>query len=58
MRQAFTNLISFGSLITPALAQAAPAAGGGEFPWLWLIVALVALAGGIWWYMNRIRGRP
>jgi hypothetical protein len=27
MRQALTSLIGFGSLITPALAQAAPVAG-------------------------------
>ena len=44
MRQALTSLIGFGSLITPALAQAAPVVGSGDFPWLWLIVALLALA--------------
>ena len=55
--QALTSLISYVLLaITPALAQATTPATGGDIPWLWIIVIVVALAAAIWWYMNRIRG--
>jgi hypothetical protein len=42
---------------TPAQAQGAPA-GGGDFPWLWALVVVALIAAAVWWYMNRIRGRP
>jgi hypothetical protein len=43
--QALTSLISYVMLaITPALAQATTPATGGDIPWLWIIVIVVALA--------------
>jgi hypothetical protein len=56
--QALTSLISYVMLaITPALAQATtPPAPGGDIPWLWIILAIIVIGGGIWWYMNQKRG--
>ena len=59
MRQALTNLVGCSVLaITPALAQATtpPATTGGDIPWVWIILAIIVIGGGIWWYMNRMRG--
>jgi hypothetical protein len=57
MHRVFTTILLC-SLSWQAVAQASPPAQGSDFPWVWVIVALLALAGGIWWYMTRIRGRP
>ena len=47
------SLISYVLLaIKPALAQATTPATGGDIPWLWIIVIVVALAAAIWWYLN------
>ena len=56
--QALTSLISYVMLaITPALAQATtPPATGGDIPWVWIILAVIVIGGGIWWYMKRSRG--
>jgi LPXTG-motif cell wall-anchored protein len=55
--QALTGLISYAMLaITPALAQATtPPATGGDIPWVWIILAIIVIGGGIWWYMKRSR---
>ena len=57
MHRVFTTILLCG-LSGQALAQASPAPQGGDSSWVWLVVAVLALAGGIWWYMARIRGRP
>ena len=56
--QALTSLISYVMLATtPALAQATtPPATGADIPWLWIILAIIVIGGGIWWYMQRSRG--
>ena len=57
--QALASLIGYVLLATtPALAQAtrSPTATSGDIPWLWIILAIVVIGGGIWWYMNRMRG--
>ena len=52
------SLIYLAIAVSPALAQAttAPTGGVGGVPWLWIIVAVIVIGGGIWWYMNRSRG--
>jgi hypothetical protein len=57
--QAFASLIGFLLLAaTPALAQTttAPTTTGGDIPWVWIILAIIVIGGGIWWYMSRMRG--
>jgi hypothetical protein len=57
--QALATLIGYVLLAaTPALAQAttAPTTTGGDIPWVWIILAIIVIGGGIWWYMNRMRG--
>ena len=57
--QALASLIGYVPLTaTPALAQAttAPPTTGGDIPWVWIILAIIVIGGGIWWYMNRMRG--
>jgi hypothetical protein len=56
--QPFASLIGYFILAgTPAFAQATtPPAAGGDIPWIWIILAVVVVGGGIWWYMNRMRG--
>ena len=56
--QALASLIGYVMLaITPALAQATtPPATGGDIPWMWIILAVIVIGGGIWWYMKRSRG--
>jgi hypothetical protein len=55
--QALTSLISYAlHAITPALAQATTPATDGDIPWVWIILAVIVIGGGIWWYMNRSRG--
>jgi hypothetical protein len=56
MRQTLASLIGYLLAISPTLAQAAPAATGRDIPWIWIILAVVVIGGGIWWYMNRMRG--
>lgn len=56
MRQTLASLIGYFLAITPTLAQATPTATGGDIPWIWIILAVVVIGGGIWWYMNRMRG--
>ena len=56
MRQTLSSLIGYFLTISPALAQATPAATGADIPWIWIILAVVVIGGGIWWYMNRMRG--
>jgi hypothetical protein len=55
MHRVFTAIL-FCGLGEQALAQASSAPAGGDSSWLSLVVAVLALAGGIWWYMTRIRG--
>ena len=55
--QALISSAAYLAVVTPALAQATtPAAGGGDLPWIWIILAIIVIGGGIWWYMNRMRG--
>jgi hypothetical protein len=55
--QALASIIGYVMLaLTPALAQATPGATGGDIPWMWIILAVIVIGGGIWWYMNRRRG--
>ena len=59
MLQALACLIGYLLLAaTPALAQAttAPTTTGGDIPWVCIILAIIVIGGGIWWYMNRMRG--
>jgi hypothetical protein len=57
MRQTLASLIGYFLAITPTLAQATPTATGRDIPWIWIILAVVVIGGGIiWWYMNRTRG--
>jgi hypothetical protein len=59
MRHALATLIGyFLTAFTPAQAQGAAAGGSGDFPWLWALVVVALIAAAVWWYMNRIRGRP
>jgi hypothetical protein len=52
--QALASLIAYVILAaTPALAQAPGAIG--DIPWVWIILAVIVIGGGIWWYMNRYR---
>ena len=54
--QALASLIGYVLLAaTPALAQATTTSAT-NIPWMWIIVAIVVIGGGIWWYMNRMRG--
>jgi Flp pilus assembly protein TadB len=53
--QALTSLVAYIILAaTPALAQAIPGATG-DIPWVWIILAVIVVGGGIWWYRNRYR---
>jgi hypothetical protein len=57
--QALASLIGYAIFAAPpALAQATTpsATTGGDIPWLWIILAVIVIGGGIWWYMNRARG--
>jgi hypothetical protein len=56
--QALASLIGYVLLAaTPALAQATTApTTGGDIPWIWIILAIIVIGGGIWWYMNQKRG--
>jgi hypothetical protein len=56
MRQTLSSLIGYVLAISPALAQGTPAATGADIPWIWIILAVVVIGGGILWYMNRMRG--
>jgi len=56
MRQTLSSLIGYFLTISPTLAQATPVATGADIPWIWIILAVVVIGGGIWWYMNRMRG--
>jgi len=56
MRQTLLSLIGYFLAISPTLAQATPVATGADIPWIWIILAVVVIGGGIWWYMNRMRG--
>jgi hypothetical protein len=54
--QALASLIGYVLLATtPALAQATTTSAT-NIPWMWIIVAIIVIGGGIWWYMNRMRG--
>jgi len=57
MRQTLITLFGYMLALTPALAQATPAATGGDVPWLWILVVVLVL-GAAAWYWFRIRGRP
>jgi hypothetical protein len=58
--QALASLIGYVLLAaTPGLGQATTAPTtktGGDIPWIWIILALIVIGGGIWWYMNQKRG--
>jgi hypothetical protein len=58
MQQALIPRLIGSSMLAaaPAFAQATPAPAGGDIPWIWIILAVVVVGGGIWWYMNRMRG--
>jgi hypothetical protein len=45
MRQTLSSLIGYGLTISPALAQATPAATGADIPWIWIILAVVVIGG-------------
>ena len=57
MQALVSSVVYLALAVSPALAQATTApAGTRDLPWFWIIVAVIAIGGGIWWYMNRSRG--
>ena len=54
--QPLASLIGYVLLAaTPVLAQATTTSAT-DIPWIWIILALIVIGGGIWWYMNQKRG--
>ena len=57
MQALASTLVYLALALTPALAQPTTApVGGRNIPWIWIILAIIVIGGGIWWFMNRPRG--
>ena len=55
--QALVPFVYLALAVSPALAQATTAPSGTrDVPWLWIIVAIIAIGVGTLWYMSRARG--
>jgi hypothetical protein len=57
MQALVSSFVYLALAVSPALAQATTAPSGTrDVPWVWIIVAIIVIGGGIWWYTNRSRG--